>query len=137
MQTHRSFDLNRGGSPEGRPLTGRRVPQNYSQPGRPRPPEKSSSEVLLWGETEVRSTSPGWRKECQTRLRLAGPGSPEVGAAAGASRSRRRQWGSGGPAPSSTTSHPPPGTRPAGAAARYLSMTEATSCGNSFISKAE
>lgn len=32
---------------------------------------------------------------------------------------------------------PPPLRRPAGAAARYLSMTEATSCGNSFISKAE
>lgn len=100
-------------------------------------PRSRPQKFCSGGETEARSTRPGWRKEGQTSLRLAGPGSPDVGAAAGASRSRRRQSGSGGHAPSGTTSHPPPGTRPAGAAARYLSMTEATSCGNSFISKAE
>lgn len=76
------------------------------------------------------------RKGPWTSPRPPGSGNPEAGAGAGGRPAAEGSPGSGARL-SGTTSPPPLCARLAGAAARYLSMTEATSCGNSFISKAE
>lgn len=106
-----ALTLTEGAVPEGRPLTGRRVPQNYSQPGRPRPPEKSSSEVLLGGGklrhgVLARAGGRNARQSFDSRGRGAPKPGPRRPGAAGGSRE------AGGPHPPARPPIPLPAPAP-------------------------
>lgn len=128
--------LAQGGRPRGRsPPAAPGVSVTRTR-GRPRPLEKASPKVLLRRETEAQIIYPGRREEPPAGPRPPGSRGPEAAAGGPGSPSGARRPGDAG-ADDPARPPLPPRARLAGAAARYLSMTEATSCGNSFISKAE